>query len=164
MKKILETAKELAKSNKVKVSVYVIAGVLVLLFVFQAGMFVGFKKASFSFRVGENYFREMNGRRNDPMMGLRRDDFGNSHGAIGQIVGVKLPTISLEEPNGSVKNILVSTSTAVRGFQGQLKIEDLKVGDYYIVFGSANDQGLVEAKLLRLMPAPENMPGTPIRN
>ena len=66
MKKILETAKELAKSNKVKVSVYVIAGVLVLLFVFQAGMFVGFKKASFSFRVGENYFREMNGRRNDP--------------------------------------------------------------------------------------------------
>jgi len=149
-----EKIKKIVKSENFKISVYVLAGILVLLFVFQAGMFVGFKKASFSFGMGENYFREMNGRQNDPMMGLQRGDFGNAHGAIGQIVGLNLPNIVVEDRDGANKTVNISSSTSLKGVKGNIKAEDLKLNDHIVVFGSSNNDSVVDARLIRMMPPP----------
>jgi len=163
MKKIIEGLKEIKQTRKFKISVYIILSVLILLFVFQIGMFVGFKKASFSFRTGENYFREMTGRRNDPMMGLRRGDFNNAHGAVGQIVSINLPNISVENQDENVQTIAISTSTAIRGLTGPINSADLKINDLVVIFGAPdNNSAVIDARLIRLMPVPQDQTLIPL--
>ena len=37
----------------------------------------------------------------------------------------------------------------------EIKISDLKIGDFIVVIGSPNTDGQVEAKFIRLMPEPD---------
>jgi len=154
MKKI----KEIFKDFKIRLTVYILGFLIIALMIFQAGMFVGFKKASFSFRMGEQYFRQMKGGPNGlPIMGMGRDDFGNSHGAIGKIVSIKLPTVVISDRDGVEKTILVSTSTDIKKFRSTIKAEELRVNDFITVIGSPDDKAQVEAKLIRIMPNPDDM-------
>lgn len=159
--KFIERVKLVARSNKLKFSVYVLAVILVVLVIFQAGMFVGFKKAGFSFRMGEQYFRQMNGRPDDRFMGMNRGDFGNSHGAVGKIISIKLPSIVVADKDGVEKTITISTSTDIKKFRDSIKAEDLKINDFVTIIGSPNDKAEVEARLIRIMPDPSSMPFGP---
>jgi len=154
----MEQIKEVLKESKVKNLIFVLGCILAGLIIFQAGMFVGFKKAGFSFRTGEEYFRQMNGRPNDQFMGINRGDFENSHGAMGKIISIKLPFIVVSEPQGSEKTIVISTSTDIKKFKGSIKSTDLKVNDFVVVIGSPTDNAEVEAKLIRIMPDPAGTP------
>ncbi|WP_420266680.1 hypothetical protein [Candidatus Magnetominusculus dajiuhuensis] len=129
------------------------------LLIFQAGMFVGFKKAGFSYRVGEQYFRQMNGRPNDQFMGMNRGDFENSHGAIGKIISISLPSVIISDKDNTEKTILISSSTDIRKFKDSIKPEDLKINDFVTVIGNPNDKAEIEARLVRIMPDPANMQG-----
>ena len=57
----MEQIKNVLKDSKVKKAIYILSCIIAVLVIFQAGMFVGFKKAGFSYRTGEQYFRQMNG-------------------------------------------------------------------------------------------------------
>ncbi len=154
----MEQIKEVLKKSKIKWVMCAIGGFVVVLLIFQAGMFLGFKKASFSFRIGEQYFRQMNGRPNDQFMGMNRGDFENSHGAIGKIISIKLPSLIVSDKDGGEKTIIISTSTDIKKFKDSIKSEDLKVNDFITVIGSPNNRSEVEAKLVRVMPDPANIP------
>ena len=153
----MEQIKEVLRNTKVKKIVLILGSIFIALLIFQAGMFFGFMKASFSFRTGEQYFRQMNGRPDDQFMGMRRGDFENSHGAIGKIISIKLPAIVVSELGSVEKTILVSTSTDIKKFKDSIKAEDLQVNDFVTVIGVPNDNAEVEAKLIRIMPSPENI-------
>ncbi|MFA6430233.1 MAG: hypothetical protein WC229_00455 [Candidatus Paceibacterota bacterium] len=154
MKNIEETFKNL----KLRTIAYIIGGLIIALIIFQAGMFVGFKKAGFAFRMGEQYFRQMKGGPEGfPMMGIGRDDFGSSHGAIGKIVSIKLPSIVVTDRDGIEKTVVISTSTDIKRFKEVIKSEDLKINDFVTVIGSPDDKAQVEAKLIRIMPNPEGI-------
>jgi len=157
MNDLTKKIKEMSSTNKVKILLIFISVLVAVLFIFQAGMFFGFRKASFSFRTGERYFKEMRNRGDDPMMGIRRDDFSNAHGAIGQIVAINLPTITVEDRDGFDRAISISTSTAIRSMRGDIKQEDLKLNDFIVVFGNPSDNQTVEARLIRIMPAPQDI-------
>jgi len=154
----MEHIKEVFKESKVKKIICILGYVVVALIIFQIGMFVGFKKAGFSYRTGEQYFRQMNGRPDDQFMGINRGDFGNSHGAIGKILNIKLPLIMVSDRDGIEKTIIISTSTDIKKFKDSIKAEDLKVNDFITVIGNPNDNAEVEARLIRIMPDPANMP------
>ena len=159
----MEHIKEVLKKSKVRKIVIILVCIVVALLIFQAGMFVGFKKAGFSFRTGEQYFRQMNGGRNDQFMGMNRSDFENSHGAIGKIINISLPSIIIADKDNVEKTVTISTSTEIKNFKDSVKSEDLKVGDFVTVIGSPNDKAEIEAKLIRIMPDPANMPyGAPV--
>jgi hypothetical protein len=149
--------KNVVKSKEFKVLLYIIGATIVLLFVFQFGMYVGFKKATFSNRVGNDYFQQMHeglGR-----IGVQPDDFINAHGAIGQIISVKLPLIVVEDRNNFDKVIRLSSSTAVKGPDGVKSINDLKVNDFVIIFGDTDndaDDPTIAAQLVRILPTPMN--------
>ena len=146
--------KDIIKSNTFKKAIYIIGGLFILLFVFQAGMFVGFQKASFSNGIGEMYFRQMRGGGNN-MMGIQRDNFANAHGAIGNIVSINGLNIVVEDRDGVDKTVKISSSTAVKGLNGENTINDLKTGDFIVVFGSPSDKDLVvDARLVRVLPPP----------
>ena len=158
----MEHIKEALKKSKIKKLIFILACIFVALLIFQAGIFVGFKKASFSFRTGEQYFRQMNGRQGDQFMGMNRGDFSNSHGAIGKIISINLPNIVVADKDGNEKTLILSTTTDIRKFRETVGLEDLKVNDFITVIGEPNDKAEVEAKLIRIMPDPANMPFGPM--
>ena len=154
----MEHIKEVFKKSKTNKVIHILAYIFVALLIFQAGIFVGFKKASFSFRTGEQYFRQMNGRQGDQFMGMNIGDFGNSHGAIGKIISINLPNIIVADKDGNEKIINISTSTDIRKFKEIIKFEDLKLNDFITVIGEPNDKAEIEARLIRIMPDPTDLP------
>lgn len=136
-----------------------VVGVLiftVLLLVFQAGVFIGYRKASFSYRFGERYYKNAPGMQ----MHMRSFDepihggFLNANGAVGKIASINLPTFVVIGPDSKEKIVLIKEDTKIRSFEEDINASELKVDDYVAVIGSPNDNAEVEAKLIRIMPMP----------
>ncbi len=163
MKIDMNKIKNYLNSVKIGKTSLVIGIILLMIVSFQFGVFVGFGKASFNFRNGERYFLEMNGRRDDPMMGLKRDDFQNTHGTIGKIIRISPDVLIVLDKEQKEKTISISTSTVIKKFREDIKAVDLKIDDFIAVIGSPEENGFVGAKLIRVMPDPKDMPLPEIR-
>ncbi len=129
-----------------------IGGIIIALLIFQAGMFVGYRKASFSYRWGDNYHRTFGEQQKFPFRMGPRGDFSESHGVVGKVVSIKLPTFVVEGSDNVEKVVVIKEDTIIRRFRDTLKPEDLKTGDLIVVIGSPNNQSEVEAKLIRMLP------------
>ena len=158
------------QSKIFKVALIVIGALVILLFVFKAGIFVGYKKANFSYRWGENYHRNFAGPRGGFFKDFKRElkdkDFINAHGTFGSIIKIEpsinaLATSSTLNGSGRItlvikgkddaeKTILVSDKTEIRSRRDTIKTGDLKIDDQIVIIGSPNEQGEIEAKLIRL--------------
>ncbi|MBI2640716.1 MAG: hypothetical protein HYW91_02435 [Candidatus Sungbacteria bacterium] len=148
---------DFSKLFRSKVFTVVLLGLgafIILLVIFKAGVAVGFKKAGFSYRWGENYHRNFAGPRGGFLKDLRDQDFMEAHGTFGSILKIDGLTIVISGKDGTEKTILANDNTVVRRFRDEIKLSDLKEGDYIVVIGSPNDAGQIEAKLIRVMPAP----------
>ena len=154
----MEQVKEVLKKSKIKWVICTIGFIVVALLIFQAGMFVGFERASFSFQIGDQYFRQMNGMPNDHFLGINRSDFENSHGTAGKIISIELPKIVVAGKDNTEKTVLISTSTDIRGFKDTIKPEDLKINDFVTIIGMPNNNAEVVADLIRIMPDPGSVP------
>lgn len=139
-------------------------GVFIIgLLIFQAGVFVGYHKAGFSYKWGEDYYRTFNGPR-DPFGGvppisarMPLGGFPNAHGVTGKIIKIDLPTIVVEGEDKIEKIVLIKDDTVINQFRETIKPADLKVDSYVTVIGSPNQDSQVEAKLIRVMPVPPEM-------
>jgi hypothetical protein len=118
-------------------------------------MAVGFHKAEFSFRHGDNYYNTFGPEKKGRGMSMRpRDGFANAHGTVGKIISIDLPTIVVAGEDGVEKVVLVGEKTAVQKFRETIKSTDLKIDDFVVVVGSPNTEGKIEAKFIRLAPTP----------
>ena len=142
------------KTEKFKKIVYVVAGVVILLVVFQAGEFVGFHKAAFSYGMGDNYYRAF-GR--EPLPRGLNDDFPNAHGATGKIVSVTLPTFVIEDQNHVEKVVRITNATLIRHLRDTATTTDLVPGGFAVVIGTPNSQAEIQAAFIRLLPPPPEM-------
>ena len=154
MKKIHEKIVTFFESKVLVGILYGVGIIIVLAFVFSAGISVGFHKASFGKNWGDNYERNF-GMRPVGMIGFGKDNFPNSHGAIGKIIKIELPTITVADKDQTEKVILVGNDTKIDQTRTQINAQNLKVDDFVIVIGSPNTQGQIEAKFIRVVPAPE---------
>lgn len=147
--------KDIAQSKTLRGVIIGICIFIVIILIFQAGVFVGYKKAEFSGRFGDNYSRAFGGDQRGPGMmgGFSQDIFVGGHGATGKIVRISLPSIVVADQGNVEKIITVNDDTAIRNFRATIQSTDLKVGDFIVVLGSPDDQGQIVAKLIRLMPA-----------
>ena len=143
--------KEGIQSKTFKGVIIGIVIVLVLAVVFQAGMFLGLKKAEFSGRLGENYNRIF-GEQRGPAMPF--DNISGGHGAVGPVIRVSTSTLIVAEQNNIEKIVLMSDQTLVRKFRDDIKPSGINVGDFVSVLGEANNQGEIDARFIRVMPAP----------
>jgi len=152
MKKIYEDIKKVFES---KVSTRILVGIgiiIVALLIFSAGIAVGFHKASFGRAWGENYERNFGMRPNRPILG--EDNFPNAHGAIGKIIKIELPTIIVQDSKDNTeKVVLIKNDTQIQKMMTIIKASDLLVDDFVVIIGSPNNQGQIEAKFIRVMPA-----------
>lgn len=168
--------KNLSQSKILTRILYAIGTIIVALLIFQAGMFIGYHKAAFSYRWGQDYYRTFGGhlpelpfgragRRNFPMgMGMDGEDFPSSHGSIGKIIKIDLPTFIMEGTDKTERVVVISDNTIVRRFRETLKPSDLKTEDYVVIIGSPNNKSQIEARFIRLVPPPPDSlsTGTPI--
>lgn len=155
MKDLETKIKNAFQSKEFKKILSVIGILIIALFIFQAGIAVGFHKAEFSFRHGDNYYRTFGPEKRGFGMSMGpRGGFTNAHGAIGKIISINLPTITVLGQDGIEKVVLVTDKTIVQKFRDMIKSTDLKIDDFVVVIGSPNSEGRIEAKFIRLVPEP----------
>ena len=150
MKKISEEIKKIFDS---KASFRILCGVgifIVALLIFSAGIDVGFHKASFGRDWGENYERNFGFGPDHPLLG--NDNFPNANGAIGKIIKIELPTVIVEDKDGTEKVILIKDDTQIQNIKTLVTSNDLKIDNFVVVIGAPNTRGQIEAKFIRIMP------------
>jgi hypothetical protein len=140
-----------------------IGTVIAILVIFQAGIFVGYHKAAYSFGWGERYYKtfgERGERGHRGMMDFSRAGRGlpNSHGTIGQIISIALPTVIIEDQDRIEKTVVLTDDTMLRSFRNEIHAADLKVGDSVVIIGNPNEQAEIEARLIRVIPQSVSMP------
>jgi len=157
MKEIKESVKKILESKKVSMIILILGLFIILSIVFQAGVYVGFHKASFGRDWSENYGRNFGMTRGDGrdlIGGMRNQkNFPNTHGTIGKIIKIELPIIIVEDKDGTEKVVIIKDDTGIRSIKQEIKVNDLRVDDFIVVIGSPNTNGQIEAKLIRVMPA-----------
>ena len=129
--------------------------VLTALIVFQAGMYVGVRKAELSFRMGDNYYRALGpgGFPGGPL----GDELSEADGASGTVVSVSLPTFIVADRGGE-KVIAVSDQTTIRLLRDATSSSAIVPGESAIIIGEPNDKGEIEATFVRLLPPPPPQP------
>ncbi len=133
-----------------RVVVGVIGALILALLIFHAGVVVGSRRDRFLFvRHGADRgfsFPFLLGGFALPYGGF----IPNSHGAVGTITAVTLPTLSVETRGGTSETILVGTSTIIRN-SGESTSLALSVGDQVVVLGEPDSQGRIDATLIRVL-------------
>jgi hypothetical protein len=128
---------------------------LAALIIFQAGVYVGVRKASLSFRMGDNYYRAL-GPGEFPG-GALGEELSEADGASGKILSVTLPTFVVEDRNGE-KVILLNDQTGIRFMRDSTSSSAIMPGDGAIVIGEPDDKGEIQATFIRLLPPPPPQP------
>ncbi len=157
------------QSKTFKIVLGCLGGLIIVLLIFKLGMVVGFKKANFSYRWGENYHQNFAGPRggffNRAIRDFSDQDFIGAHGVFGQIIkidpiknkisnGVDGSILVIKGQDNIEKVVLVKDNTVIDRFMETVKLSDLKVDDYIVVIGDPNESGQIEAKLIRIVPPP----------
>jgi hypothetical protein len=149
------------KSKQFKLVLLALGGLIILLMVFQLGMFVGFRKADFAFRWGDNYYRAFGG----PQGGFLRDfegrDFTGGHGVAGSIIKIDGSSIIVKGSDNIEKVIVVDGATVISKGRQVIQLSDLKIDDRIVVIGSPKDDGSVAAKVLRVFGPADVIPPSP---
>ena len=141
---------------------WVVSGLIVFLLIFKLGIAVGYQKAAFSYRWGENYHRNFGGPKGGFMREFNQEisggDFIGGHGTFGQIISIADSELVVRGKDNVEKIIVVNENTDIRRFRDTIQIEDLIVDEPIVVIGEPNDQGQIEAKFIRIMPMPSRLP------
>ena len=130
-----------------------LASFVILVLVFGAGMKVGALKAKYSYRWAENYHRNFAGPRGGFFSDWKsspRGEFINAHGVFGSIIKIDGNTIITKGRDNVEKTVLVSEDTLIQKGRDAIKLSDLKPDESIVIIGSPNDQGQIEAKLIRV--------------
>ena len=149
--------KEFTQSKSFQGALVGIGIAIVALLIFQAGMFVGYRKAAFAYRFGDNYYRAFGDRGPRPFHMPLGGEFIEAHGAVGKIVSINLPTFAVTGPDDVEKVVLIGDETRIRHFDTDLSASDLKIDDFTVILGSPNESSQIEAKLIRILPPPPDI-------
>ena len=147
--------------------VLTIAGLIILAFVFGLGIFVGTKKADFSFRWAEEYRNNFGGPQQGFFGNMMGNEFTNANGVFGQIIKIDSGSLTVKDKDNVEKIILVSDKVSILFQRKNMKLSDLKVGDSVVVIGDPNNNGQIQAELIRVMPMPPqnlSVGGQPTKN
>ena len=137
------------------------------LLIFQLGMYVGFRKANYSFGWGDNYHRTFGGPAGGFMRGFEGSDFVNGHGTAGTIASISDDGIIIKGGDGVEKMVTVSAKTSIIKGRTALKMSDLRIDDTVTVIGQPASDGTVNAEIIRVfgaVPPPPSPSSPPIKN
>lgn len=138
------------QSKTLQVVLIVLGVLIILLFVFKLGVLVGFKKASYSYRWGENYHRNFAGPRHGFFRSFTDKDYINAHGTFGSIMQINGDTLVVRGRDDIEKTVLLSDETVIKRYRKRIKLTELAVDDRVVIIGSPDGGGQIQAKLIRV--------------
>lgn len=170
---------EIVKSKYFKWTLIIIGELILLLVIFNAGMFIGFKKANFSYQWGENYHKNFGGPREGFMPGpmpipgkgpgpdFMGEDFVNPHGTTGVILSISTstppsayqatstpaqtaPSLIIRGNDNTEKTVIIGADTIIRRNRDTITVNNLAGGEMVVVIGEPNNSGQIEAKFIRV--------------
>lgn len=145
--------KEIVNSRIFKGILIGAALIIVIGIIFQAGQTVGYQKAAFSYRMGDNYHRIFGDRERGPAIGMPPKGLVTGHGVTGKIIQINLPKMVVESPDNTEQSVVMNDRTEIRRFKQKIAPGDLRPEDMVVVIGSPLDNGEISAGLIRLMPS-----------
>ncbi|MDE2079467.1 MAG: hypothetical protein KGI73_03710 [Patescibacteria group bacterium] len=140
---------ESEKFTKVLIGVGLLFAALII---FEAGVFVGIRKAGTAFGVGENYYYRAIGPGpfgDDPF----GEELSNANGAAGKVLSASPSTILVEGRNGE-RTVVISATTTVRRLNSATTSSAIAPNDFVIVIGQPDTAGAIHAAFIRVVPAP----------
>ncbi|MEK9165996.1 MAG: hypothetical protein AAB525_04045 [Patescibacteria group bacterium] len=134
--------------------IFALIGFAVIILTFGAGMLVGGTKARFSYRWAESYHKNFAGPRNGFFGDWRKQppfpgDFVEGHGSFGKIIKLNDAGFVMNG-RGDIEKIIITTPDTIIKKGMQTINDNFKVGDQVVVIGTPNEQGQIEAKLIRI--------------
>lgn len=130
--------------------ILIILCVILLSFsMFQLGINIGSNRGRFACNWAKNYQNNFGG----PQRGfgiMPEKPFIDGHGIFGEIIKIDNSDIIINDRNNIEKVIKITNDTSINNFESKAKITDLKVGDRIMVIGDPNNQGQIDAKLIRI--------------
>jgi len=154
------------QSKKFRTFLLAIAALIALLLIFQLGVYIGLRKADFSYRWGENYHRNFGGPKSGFLPEIEGRDFVAGHGTAGLVIKIDGNTLVVKGPAEAEKTVIVTPQTKIQRGHSSLTINNIVTDDLIVVIGSPQDNGTIEAKLIRIfdqtspppMPRPMRQP------
>lgn len=129
--------------------------VIAFLLVFAIGAAVGYRRALFVSRFGENYYHNFYGMGNMGPMGPMSISM---HGVAGEVIDVESSSLSVQDPSGNERSVVVLPTTIIREGDGAIMLDAVEIGNGVTVIGGPNDEGQVEASFIRVFPSSSSMP------
>jgi hypothetical protein len=130
---------------------YILGGVLIVVFIFEAGYGIGYHRAMFVSHWSENYSRNFGG---PGMQAIFDERVPNPHGTFGKIISIGSSTLTIANDQQPEQTIEISDDTLIRDHETTLTISKLQNGNYIVVLGVPDEQGEIDAKLIRVIPPP----------
>lgn len=124
---------------------------IILLGVFQLGVFVGSRKAGLAFRRFELFSNMPGGPPRHGPMGLPLPGTFESNGAVGSVILNDGQRMILKGFDGSEKVIVYSTTTEIQDGQNTLQPTDIPENKRIVIFGRPDENGQIEARFIRLL-------------
>lgn len=140
------------KSGVVSKVILILACLLILLLVFQAGMFVGFRKGLFTSQWNDNYSRGFDDPRSVFAPFMMDGDMPNPHGVVGTIASQNLPNLIVKGRGTAEEVVVVGPETVIRGIRHSASTSDLVAGRQVVIIGEPDENGRLRASLIRVMP------------
>jgi hypothetical protein len=148
------TIRDILNSKASRDILMVSASIVVLIFVFSAGVFVGIEKAKFSYGWGESYYSNFAGpSQPSPLAGQNPfwdKNYISPHGVLGKIIEIDADGFVMTGNNQAEMPIQVGKQTIIKNHRDTLKFTDFKIGDQVIVIGQPGGQGEINATFIRI--------------
>ncbi|MEN9912825.1 MAG: hypothetical protein RLY66_233 [Candidatus Parcubacteria bacterium] len=136
------------QSAKTTALIRILIILFVLLVIFWIGITLGWHKADFSYRFSDNYYHSSGGDAGTP----NPSSLVSSHGAVGKVLSINLPTMIVSDANGIEKSVHISNDTIIRSGRGGIASTTITDNDFIIVIGNPGVNGQITAKLIRVLP------------
>lgn len=149
--------KDFFQSKGFTIVTWVVAALAVLLLVFQGGIAVGSKKADFSCKWGENYRQNFGGPEDGQLPMPGKDDLMGAHGTAGEVIRINNSVLTVKGNDNIERDVLIGSDTSIVNARKNINLTDIRNGDSVVVIGDPNDSGQIEAKFIRILPAPSRL-------
>jgi hypothetical protein len=130
---------------------------LIALILFGAGLVIGHRSAEFEYQWDSHYSNAFGGPQS-PFGGASDDRPNMPHGAFGSVIGVNFPSFAIKGPHEAERIVIIGTTTAIHFLHESTTTSAIRIGSSVIVIGEPDDQGKIDATLIRIMPTPPSAP------
>jgi len=143
----------LFSSRWLRWGVGILSGLIILILVLALGINIGRHEERFTRDWAQNYPGNFGGPKSFSLQINPGDRPVQPHGLFGAVISKATDnkSIVVKGDRDVEKTVLLDDSTIIEKAMNTLKAADLKVNDSVIVIGEPNQQGQIDAKLIRVI-------------